>query len=264
METQEYESPSVELEPEEEKSAFDRFAEVFTAPSEAFRGLPLAKKGPTILWGLLITALVMVFSVILLSTNDKLLDEVRDRQFTELERQKEKGKIPDKVYEQQLEILEMTTSRGAFIGFGIGGGVLVVCLMILAVAVAVAIFARMFAREGTARAGFASAMAATVIAFMISNVESLITTIGMYVTSDMGFRLSPAAFVDTENSLLKFVTGLPNPFTIWLWFALGTAIAYFSGAGRLKSTIAIAIFWILGGVIITGLGTLISTAFTVS
>jgi hypothetical protein len=52
MEQQEYVSPSVELEPEDEKSAFDRFAEVFTAPAEAFRGLDRARRGPIILWGI--------------------------------------------------------------------------------------------------------------------------------------------------------------------------------------------------------------------
>ena len=43
MDTQEYVSPSVELEPEEQKSPFDSFVEVFTSPAEAFTGLAGAR-----------------------------------------------------------------------------------------------------------------------------------------------------------------------------------------------------------------------------
>jgi hypothetical protein len=204
---------------------------------------------------------VVTLSVVALSSNEAILDSIREKQTEALEKQHDKGRISDEQLEQQQEIMELTNSRGVFIGFGVAGGFFVSVLLIILTATALVILSRMLGRDNSPGMGFATAMAATAIAFMISNVESVLTTVGMFLTSDMEFRISPSAFLDIDNSILTYVVNLLNPFTIWVWFVLGTAIAMFARTDRLKATLALAGLWTVVGIAVTGIFALFGSMF---
>lgn len=259
MDTQEYVSPTVDLEPEDEKSPFDRFADVFTAPAEAFAGLAQAKRGPVILWGLLIMIVVSMFGAVLFATNDDMREAAKEKQIEQFDKMREEGKIDDKQYEQQVEMMDTMMSGTMFMIFGLVGAAFGSSLFALLIGLIVLILIRVLGRDRDPGAGFAAALAATLIAFMITNVESIITVIAMLLTGNMEFRISPVLFGAPDNDFVKFFLNLVNPFTIWFWFVLGTGIAVLARAERMKSIIAVAAVWIVGGLILTGIGTMFSS-----
>jgi hypothetical protein len=256
MDTQEYVSPSVDLEPEDEKSPFDRFAEVFTAPADAFAGLAQAKRGPIILWGLLIMVVASMFAAVIFSTNDEMRETAKDKQIEQFDKMRDEGKISEEQYEQQVEMMDTMMSGTMFMIWGLLGASIGSTLFALLIGLIVFILIKVLGRDGEAGTGYAAALAATLIAFMITNVESIITVVGMMLTGNMEFRLSPVIFGAPDNEWIKFFLNLINPFTIWFWFALGTGVAVLSRAERTKSIIAVAAVWIIGGLIITGIGSI--------
>lgn len=261
METQEYVSPSVELEPDEEKSAFDRFAEVFTSPAEAFAGLGSAKRGPIILWGLIITVVVSLFSIVLFSTNETLRQTATDKQTEQLEKMRDSGKISEEQYDKQVEQMEMMSSGGVFLAIGAITGAVGTVLFALFAGLIVFILMRVLQRKGEPALNYSTALAAALIGFMIMNVESIITALAMFFTSNPEFRISPAMFGTPDNSFLTFAINLVNPFTIWLWIAMGTGIAVITRAERGKSIGMVAGAWIGVGLLLTGIGALFGSIF---
>jgi hypothetical protein len=261
MDTHEYVSPSVELEPEEEKSAFDRFAEVFTSPADAFAGLGHARKAPIILWGLAVVAVVTVFAVILLSTNDDVREAAKAKQIEQLDKMHDEGKIDDKAYETQLEIMDTMMSGTGFMIFGAASGALGMALFALFIGLIVFILIRVLQRDNDPTIGYAAALCATLIAYMIQNVEGIITALGMMLSSNPQFRISPVMFGAPESAYLKYFLNLLNPFTIWFIFVLGTGVAVLARSERMKAIVAVAAVWIIGGLIITAIGTLFGTMF---
>lgn len=261
MEQQDYESPSLETELDDDKSAFERFAEVFTSPSEAFSGLSAARKAPIILWGLLIALIATSFSVVLVSTNADVRDEALQEQLEKMEQARDEGKIDDEAYEQQVEMTTMMMSGAMFIIMGVVFGTIAAVALALIIGLVVYVIIRVMSRDSSNAVSYGAALAATIIAFMISNVESILTSIGIVLTSDLGFRISPTAFLNTENDYLEFALNLVNPFTLWLLFALGTGVALLAQRERTHGIAAIAGVWIAGGLIITAIGTLVSATF---
>ena len=233
MEQQEYVSPSIELEPEDDKSAFDRFGEVFTSPGEAFRGLRTARKGPIIVWGLVIAALVATFSVVITMVDPELYEKGIEMRHEQLEKAREKG-MDKEIYEQQVEALEEATPSSTAISSGIGAFFVTPILMAVFGLISLVIL-KVVARDNKEGLTYGVALSVVLISSMISFVAGIIQTIVKMLTDNIHFEFSPNAFVQPENFVVSFLLGLVNPFTLWWLFAAGKGTSVVTGAPLGKS-----------------------------
>jgi hypothetical protein len=251
MEQQEYESPSADLEPEEQKSAFDRFAEVFTSPRSAFTGLISAPKGPIITWGLVITGLIALFTVVITTSNPELYKKGVEKRRQAIERAHDSGKMKDNVYEQQIEGLDKMGGRTGMVIGGISALIFAPIVMLI-LSVLVLIVLKVLQRDSADPITFSTALSLLLISSMISFVGAIIGAVLKLVTVNPAADLSPAYFVDTESLIVMFLLGVLNPFTLWWFYAIGTGISTVARAPLGKSIVVWAGVWILGGLVLFG------------
>src|SRR5512133_3948634 len=92
----------------EDRSAFDRFADAFTSPSEAADGLQLShRRGSIITFAFVIALVISAFSGVMLVSNPAVMDSIRQEQTKQLDKLRESGKLPESSYDTQLERLDM-------------------------------------------------------------------------------------------------------------------------------------------------------------
>jgi hypothetical protein len=223
----------------EQKSAFERFAEVFTSPSTAFDGLRNAtNRSSIIVWGLVIGVIVNVLTVALWSASPELVRQTRDLQMAPIERAYEEGKFTKKQYEEFSEQIDESFknpfSVQSLLGVTLGP------LLGWAIAAAVVLgIGRGIGSSHEEGISYSTAFSIYVIALMITLVEKVLTSVAMFLTGSVHTSLSAAALLQTDNGILRAALGFISPFTIWWLIVLGTGIAINAHAPRGK---AIA-FW---------------------
>jgi hypothetical protein len=219
-------------EPGEQKSAFERFAEVFTSPSTAFAGLRNAtNRTSIILWGLVIGVIVNILAVALWSASPELVEQTRDLQMAPLERAYEEGKLTKKQYEeiseQTSESFKNPFSAQSVLGFTIGP------LLGWAIAAAVVLgIGRGIGSSHEEGISYSTAFSIYVIALMITFIDKVLTSVAMFLTKSIHTSLSAAALLQTDNGILRAALSLISPFTIWWLIVLGTGIAVNAHAPR--------------------------------
>jgi hypothetical protein len=228
------EDPSSEYYEEqgEQKSAFERFAEVFTSPSTAFDGLTYASNRTSIIiWGLVIGVIVNVLTVALWSASPQLVQQTRELQRAPLEKAYEEGKLTKKQFEeiseQTDESFKKPFSAQSILGVTIGP------LLGWAIAAAVVLgIGRAIGSSSEEGISYATAFSIYVIALMITFVEKVLTSVAMFLTGNIHTSLSAAALLHTDNGILRAALGFISPFTIWWLIVLGTGIAVNAHAPR--------------------------------
>jgi hypothetical protein len=252
-----------DLEEYDDKGALDRFAEVFTSPSEAFEGLNRSpNRGSIIGWGLAIGAVVVLLATILVLANPEVTNAMIKKSLDKIEQRHEAGKLSDEEYDQAVKMTEasfrgegvmamlpyVTGPIGASIGWAIAGALVLAVASILRNDRPQRDETGAVVPDSSRSVTYSTALAAYLIALMIPSLERIVYSLGMYFTGDPMFSLDPNLLVRSEDAMVKFALGLLGPLTLWWFFVLGTGISSISGCSRGKAiAIWVAIFVVLQG-----------------
>jgi hypothetical protein len=234
----------------DEKTAFDRFIEAITAPSEAFAGLGWSPRRKSIIvWGVVIGIIVNAVAVVLVNSSPGFLESIKEKQLKPLEKMDESGKLKKEDYDKAVERIESMDQQSVIV-WQIPYVVLMLPVWwIIASAVLYGI-CRAVGPPNEESINYLTAWSAYMIALIVSHIETLLTAAGMYFTRNVDFSLSAGALLHTDNIFLATALRLVNPFTLWWIAVVGIGIAVIGRASRGKAIGIWAAFWIILNLVI--------------
>lgn len=244
-----YEDSQEEYYDEEELSPFDRFVKVFTNPSLAFSRLLGGKSNMKIVWwGMLITLVVSITSVIMVSSRPEAIAQIKEQQMEQFDKAVEEGKMTQDQRDKAAEQMEMGMTPTMFLVFGIAGSVvmlLVLSVMCALIWLAIAKYLEPNTHEGLT---FQAAWAAVFVSTMIINLG---TIVGIVLLQAMGSlqTLSLAEVIKSENPILKNVLAIVSPFNIWWLFVSAIGIGSLARASRVKAGLIWTVVLIMGTIL---------------
>jgi hypothetical protein len=245
--------------PIDELTPFDRFAKVLTSPTEAFDGLlSSTKKKSIIIWGLLFSIVAYSFAMIIATTSDGMKKVILDKQMAQFEKMKKDGKMSD---EEIDKAREMMTQGSMTMIFGMLGIIVGTPLIWAIFGLLTFIVARILEKERNEGLVFSTAFAVTMIAGIISLIESVFSAIAILIT-DNEFSFSLNQIMKSENSFLKFLFGSLNPFTIWWLIVSAIGISVIARVEKGKSIMVCTITYLVVGLGMAGLSQLFKGIFS--
>jgi hypothetical protein len=239
-------------EPIEEKSAFERFIEIFTSPSEAFSGLLWAQnRGSIIVWGLILGVVINVVAGMLMIPSPDKFEERKQEQLQKFEKMHAEKQLDNDQYKLMKERVEGSTRDQVMLWAPITTA-LFVPIVWLIIAVIGFVVTRILERDRDEGLTFGATLCVLLIASMITNVERIVSGVGAFLTDRPEFSLDPSYFVKTDILPVRFLMGLANPFTIWWMVVFGIGLALLARVPKGKAIAVWVGVWIVGGLLITG------------
>jgi hypothetical protein len=223
----------------DDQSPFERFADAFVAPTEAFGGLCHSpKRASVVIFGMIIGIIVNLATLVLLTQSPEIVDQLKQRQLASAVKLRDEGKISNedfhKIESRFDEAAGKTFSWQAMLG------IIVVSPITWALAtVLVFVLGRALGSAYEEGISYLTSLSVYMVAFMIPLLEKLLQSVAQFLTRNINFKFSPSVLVHTDNYIFKAALDLINPFTIWWIFVLATGIALVSGTTRSR----VMLFW---------------------
>lgn len=237
----------------DEPSAFERFAWVFYAPSDAFAGLTYARRGPIIAWGLVILMLAALVSTMLTMARPDLVRQQIEMQIEPLREQYEAGEISKQDFERATSMMQQSEGAG-FQVIGAIGSLISTVLISLLVAMVFLPVAKLLEGGGGDTEypiGYGVVLGVFLIASMISSLGRVIESMGIYLTENLRFALDASPLVDQSNIFAFMMLKNLGPFPIWWMIVMGIGLSVITGADRMRSILIVVGVW-LGLMVIFG------------
>ena len=205
------------------------FADIFTAPSDAFEGL--AQSAPSAkLWVIpfLVTLLMAVAATFIVFNNDVLRTQVIEQQQQKLDKSLQEGKMTQDQYDQRARGMEKM-GPVMFIVFGSVFAIIFISLFFFLYTLLLWLADKFILK---ANAGYTKHLELNGIAMWISILGTIVTIAMKVGLGSMAAGPSAALAIlnefDSSNNMHGLLAAL-NIFSIWQTFVVGFGLKKFSG-----------------------------------